>query len=205
MVKENIIPGSSTSTKVQNRITGYSITTWTRNYSLGHLVIAADYYCNHFYAIRSVVDSFNSADSASIADGKKLFATLQVRTQLSFISSQFSVIVRAIKMETQGLELSDRLEIVAAVHSGLNRIERKNTHEKWTRFSSEMLAAKHCRKYVTCCNKVNIANTNILKNCLQMNWRCSSIVRLHHVTMNVPFRSTNLFFLINGRILHLII
>lgn len=94
---------------------------------------AAEYYCDNFDAVRSVVVAFDSADAESVAVAKQLFDTPEVRTQLSFIKSQFSIIVpvRAIdNTETQGLELSNSLKNVQAVHSVLQKMRAKKYVQK---------------------------------------------------------------------------
>lgn len=84
------------------------------------------YYCDHFEAVRTVVNSLDSNDAEAIVMAKTILANPQLPTQLSFIKTQFSAIVHAItKLETQGLELRESLESVEAVRNALKSMRDK--------------------------------------------------------------------------------
>lgn len=62
------------------------------------------YYCDNFTEVKSIVDSFDSADAESIATSQRLFANTDVQTDLAYIKANFASIVTAIvRLETQVL------------------------------------------------------------------------------------------------------
>lgn len=92
---------------------------------------AAIYYCDNFDAVRSVVDSFDSEEAVSIEKAQELFASREIKSQLAYIKSNFTVIVRAItKLQTQGLELNESVEINEMIFLKMNSLTRKEFANK---------------------------------------------------------------------------
>lgn len=97
----------------------------------GTWIEAAIYYCDNFDAVRSVVDSFDPEDAVAIKKAQETFASEEIKTDLAFIKNNFTVIVRAIKkLETQGLELNESVEINEVIQSKLNTLASKHFADK---------------------------------------------------------------------------
>lgn len=92
---------------------------------------AAFYYCDHFEAIKSVVDTFDSEDAESIRFAKKLFSDQRIKVDLAYIKSNFAPLVPAtIQLETHGLALSKSVEIISSIRDSLNSLDEKKFGNK---------------------------------------------------------------------------
>ncbi|KAI1694776.1 dnaJ domain-containing protein [Ditylenchus destructor] len=81
----------------------------------------AVYYCNNFDAVKAVIDSLEAEDAASIRISQELFNKQGVAHQLAYIQCNFSILPKAItKLESQGLTLSQNLEVLAEVKTAIS-------------------------------------------------------------------------------------
>lgn len=100
----------------------------------GTWLTAVAYYCDHFEDVRAVVNTFNDEDAESIVRAKQLFSNNQVKTDIVFVKSNFSMIPKAInKLESKGLELNKSLKCVESVHTNLNSMRDKKYVRKLDR------------------------------------------------------------------------
>lgn len=94
---------------------------------------AAEYYCDNFDSVRSVVDLLNCGDAESIRKAKELFASTEIKTQLSYIKSNFGTIAHTItKLETPGIELIESIVSIERLLSKMDTLTRKEFSNKLT-------------------------------------------------------------------------
>lgn len=92
---------------------------------------AATYYCDNFDQVKSVVDQLHEADAEAIKLSKAMFAEPKIKNDLAFIKANFSSIVNAtIKLETQGLPLSDSVGIYESIRKSLHSMKRTDFVQK---------------------------------------------------------------------------
>lgn len=73
-----------------------------------------------------MVFQLDESDAQSIRSAKEAFESSPVKTDLVFIKTNFSSIVAAIiKLETQGLKLSESIGIVETIHDGLKSPKKR--------------------------------------------------------------------------------
>lgn len=93
---------------------------------------AVEYYCTHFDAVRSVVDSFDPEDANAIEVAQQTFALARTKFQLVFIKNNFAVVTRAIKgLQKQGLELSNAVETYEAIMAKLKTMKQRESARKF--------------------------------------------------------------------------
>lgn len=92
---------------------------------------AAEYYCDNFASVKSVIDTFKANEAESIERAQKLFADGSVKTDLVFIKNNFSSLISAtIKLETQGLALNESVETIISIRDALNSMRKKEFGQK---------------------------------------------------------------------------
>lgn len=92
---------------------------------------AAIYYCDNFTEVESVIDSFDSNDSEAIRAAKELFADSRIKRELAYNKTHFAHLVPAtIKLETQGLKLSESIHIITSTRDSLNAMNEKEFGQK---------------------------------------------------------------------------
>lgn len=93
---------------------------------------AAIYYCNHFSAVKSVIDTFDDEDAEAIDAAKRAFSHADIETDLAYIKCNFSSLVSAtVKLETQGLALSESIGIISTIQNSLDDLDRGEFGEKF--------------------------------------------------------------------------
>ncbi|KAI1695712.1 hypothetical protein DdX_19428 [Ditylenchus destructor] len=78
--------------------------------------------------ILQVIDSLEAEDAASIRISQELFNKQGVAHQLAYIQCNFSILPKAItKLESQGLTLSQNLEVLAEVKTAISNADSDQT------------------------------------------------------------------------------
>ncbi|XP_055307944.1 uncharacterized protein LOC129572062 [Sitodiplosis mosellana] len=117
---------------------------------------AAIYYCDHFSEVKSVIDTFDIADAESIGLAQQAFNNGDVEADLAYIKTNFaSLIAATVKLETQGLALSESIEIVTSIRNELRSLSR----QEFTRKFEAVL--KRNRGFIPICDINNILNRNM--------------------------------------------
>lgn len=92
----------------------------------GTWLSAAVYYCDHFSEVKPVIDAFDSDDAESIGLAQQAFDNEDVEAELAYIKSNFASLVSAtVKLETQGLALSEGIDIVTSVQNKLRSLPQQ--------------------------------------------------------------------------------
>lgn len=114
---------------------------------------AAIYYCDHFTEIKSVIGTFDINDAESIGLAQQAFDNENVEADLAYIKSNFASLISAtVKLETQGLALSESIDTVASVQNKLRLLGRQE-------FAGKLEAVlKRNRGFIPICDINNILN-----------------------------------------------
>lgn len=98
----------------------------------GSWLRACTYLCDNFDAVRSVVETFKDTDAEAIRVAKKIFSLPSVQRELAFIKNNFSNIADTTKkLEAQGTELKDNLEMMKTVENNLSAMRKREFHNKF--------------------------------------------------------------------------
>ena len=89
----------------------------------GTWINAANYYCDNLSTIRSIFELLDNDDAVSIKDAKKYINRNGIDVDLIFIKSNFLSLTTSLKkLQTQGLLLSDYIEIINDVEKSFETL-----------------------------------------------------------------------------------
>lgn len=122
----------------------------------GTWIKAANYYCEHFETIKSIINNFDDDDAVSIKKAKQYLADKSIETQLIFIKSNFGFLPDLItKLEKQGVSLADAISTVEEAKEKLINI--RGEMGKKIKIKTEAVFTKN-RGYQTLTKISNIIN-----------------------------------------------
>ncbi|XP_036322420.1 uncharacterized protein LOC118736432 [Rhagoletis pomonella] len=89
----------------------------------GTLLSACAYYCEHFEAVKNVINSFNSLDARAIEEAQLLFSNDELKGQLAYIRANFSCISKTIEsLQSKHLSLEVGVNLIEDLKSKLSTV-----------------------------------------------------------------------------------
>lgn len=98
---------------------------------------ACMYYSDNFQTVKSIVNSFDADDAASIQIAQNVFSTDKIEGNLAYIRSNFRIITSTIKsLQEQNMELVDAINCIDKVGDILKSVKGKVASAAFAKFST---------------------------------------------------------------------
>lgn len=131
----------------------------------GSWLNAAQYYCNNFDAVKSIIESFEDDDAQAIHTSKQQFAKAIIKSELAFIKANFSNLTIGIKkLQSPNLGLRDAVEIIEDIRQNLNGLENTIFYEKFERILKRNKGFKSILDIYNICYKAEKATEPYVQN-----------------------------------------